>query len=65
MVRAVLKLAWSKSKSRRKMIPMKLRRGVHIPWGAHERFAYYATNAFGIYLLLLLSFITYLMLTGQ
>ncbi len=59
VIRIALRFIWSKSKARRQEIPMRLRNGIHVPWGTHERFTHHATIAFMVWLALIVTALIY------
>lgn len=65
IIREAIRWLWNRSKGRRSEIPMKERKGVHVPWGWHERVVHWAGNVGALWFAFILSFLIYLILTGQ
>lgn len=63
ILRVGVKYLWDKSKARRTVVPMKLRKGVHVPWGFHERFIWHAGTVAFFWFGFFVCFAIYLSLT--
>lgn len=59
LVKTIGQSAWRNSKARRTVIPLKLRRGTHVPWGKAERFEYHATNLFALWIAFVVAVLIY------